>query len=144
MASFASTIGAVLACVVSRFIFRDYVQRRYEVRLKSINENMEREGVFYLFALRLIPYIPFVVINLVFGLTKIRFWTYAWVSWVGMIPGTLIYVNAGTQLSQLEQPGDILSVELLLSLLILGVFPLFAKKIINMIRRSRGAPNSSL
>jgi len=136
--SLASTLGAVLACFASRFVFRDFVQRRYESSLKRINENMEREGSFYLFTLRLIPYIPFVVINLVFGLTKISFWRYTWVSWIGMLPGTIIYVNAGTQLSQLEKAGDILSLKLLLSLLLLGIFPLLAKKTVSLIKRSKG------
>lgn len=138
IASLASTLGAVLASLASRFILRDYVQRRYASKLKGVNESMEREGAFYLFTLRLVPYIPFVVINLVFGLSKIRLWTYTWVSWIGMLPGTIIYVNAGTQLSQLEKPGDILSMKLLLSLLLLGIFPLLAKKTIQLIKRGKG------
>jgi len=135
--SLASTLGATLACLASRFIFRDYVQRRFASRLKRINESMEREGAFYLFTVRLVPYIPFFVINLVFGLTKIRIWTYVWVSWIGMLAGTIVFVNAGTQLSQLEKPGDILSADIIISFLLLGFFPLIARRMISFFKKGK-------
>jgi len=131
--SFASTIGATLAFLASRLLFRDSVQRRFGNKLRTINEGMAREGAFYLFALRLVPIFPFFVINLVMGLTPIRTWTFYWVSQVGMLAGTVVYVNAGTQLAALESVGGILSPEILGSFALLAVFPLIAKKVVAMV-----------
>ncbi len=135
--SFASTIGATLACLVSRFLLRDWVQSRFGDRLRAINSGVEREGAFYLFTLRLVPIFPFFVINLVFGLTPMRAWTFYWVSQVGMLPGTAVYVNAGTQLGQIETLSGLFSLELLISFALLGIFPLVAKKIVDFVKARR-------
>jgi len=128
--SFASSIGATLAFLVSRFLLRDWVQGTFGDKLKAINTGVEKEGAFYLFSLRLVPIFPFFVINLVMGLTPLKTVLYYLVSQVGMLPGTFVYVNAGTQLGQLEGAGGILSPGLLLSFALLGIFPLVAKKIL--------------
>lgn len=135
--SFASSIGATLAFLVSRYLLQDTVQKRFGDRLKAINEGIEREGAFYLFTLRLVPIFPFFLINLLMGLTTIRALTFYWVSQVGMFAGTLVYVNAGTQLGQLESLSGILSPSLLLSFVLLGVFPLIAKKIVDLVKARR-------
>lgn len=135
--SFASSIGATLAFLASRFIFRDSVQKRFGERLKTINAGVEREGAFYLFTLRLVPIFPFVLINLLMGLTPIKVRTFYWVSQLGMLLGTLVYVNAGTQLASLEHLSSILSPSILLSLALLGIFPLLAKKILAIIKQRR-------
>lgn len=137
LVSFASTIGATLAFLVSRFLLRDWVQNRFGNRLKTINRGIEKDGGFYLFTLRLVPVFPFFVINLVMGLTPIRTATFYWVSQAGMLAGTLVYVNAGTQLAQLDSLGGIMSFELLASFALLGVFPLLAKKILAVVQRRR-------
>ena len=126
--SFASSIGATLAFLASRLLFRDLVQRRFGDKLRAINHGMAREGAFYLFALRLVPIFPFFIINLLMGLTPIRTWTFYWVSQVGMLAATLVYVNAGTQLAQVADVGGILSPALLGSFALLAVFPLLAKR----------------
>lgn len=135
--SFASTIGATLAFLVSRYLLRDTVQKRFGDRLKAINEGVEKDGVFYLFTLRLVPVFPFFLINLLMGLTPMRAISFYWVSQVGMLAGTLVYVNAGTQLAQLESLSGILSPSLLLSFALLGVFPLLAKKLLAFIKARR-------
>lgn len=135
--SFASTIGATLAFLAARFVLRDWVQGKFGDRLKAINAGMEKEGGFYLFTLRLIPIFPFFVINLVMGLTPIRTWTFYGVSQIGMLAGTLVYVNAGTQLAQLDSLKGILSPELLASFALLGIFPLIAKKIVAVVKARR-------
>lgn len=132
--SFASTIGATLAFLFSRFLLRDYIQNRFGQQLASINKGVEEEGAFYLFTLRLVPILPFFVINLGMGLTPIRAWTYYWVSQLGMLAGTAVYVNAGTQLGQLESLSGILSPAILASFVLLGVFPLIAKKVIDVLK----------
>ncbi len=131
--SFASTIGATLAFLASRLLFRDSVQQRFGAKLRTINEGMAREGAFYLFALRLVPIFPFFVINLLMGLTPIRTWTYYWVSQVGMLAGTVVYVNAGTQLAAIESVGGILSPGILGSFALLAVFPFIAKKVVAVV-----------
>lgn len=135
--SFASTIGATLAFLSSRFLFRDAVQGRFGARLKAINEGVARDGAFYLFSLRLVPVFPFFVVNLVMGLTPIRTWTYYWVSQVGMLLGTVVYVNAGTQLAAIESLSDIASPALLGSFAALGLLPWAAKWIMAGLRRRR-------
>jgi len=132
--SFASTAGATLAFLASRFLLRDMVQSRFGERLRAINDGVSKEGGFYLFTLRLVPAFPFFVINLVMGLTPIRTWTYYWVSQLGMLAGTVVYVNAGTQLAQIESLSGILSPGLLASFVLLGVFPLIAKKIVEVVK----------
>jgi pyruvate/2-oxoglutarate dehydrogenase complex dihydrolipoamide dehydrogenase (E3) component/uncharacterized membrane protein YdjX (TVP38/TMEM64 family) len=135
--SFASSIGATLAFLASRFLFRDAVQRKLGDRLRAINAGVEREGAFYLFTLRLVPVFPFFAINLLMGLTPIRTRTFYWVSQVGMLLGTIVYVNAGTQLAQIDSLKGILSPGLLLSFALLGVFPLLAKKVVDWIKARR-------
>jgi dihydrolipoamide dehydrogenase len=135
--SFASTIGATLAFLASRFLLRDWVQGKFGDKLKPINEGVEREGSFYLFTLRLVPLFPFFVINLVMGLTPMRTLSYYWVSQVGMLAGTVVYVNAGTQIGQLESAAGILSPGILISFVLLGIFPLIAKRIIEVFNRRK-------
>ncbi len=134
LVSFASTIGATLAFLVSRLALRDWVQGKFGDSLKAINAGVEKEGAFYLFGLRLVPLFPFFVINLVMGLTPIKARTFFWVSQLGMFPGTIVYVNAGTQLGQLDSPAGILSPGLIASFVLLGLFPLIAKKIMSAIK----------
>lgn len=131
--SFASSIGATLAFLVSRFLLRDWVQAKFGDKLAAINAGIEKEGAFYLFSLRLVPIFPFFMINLVMGLTPLKATLFYLVSQVGMLPGTFVYVNAGTQLGQLEGLSGILSPGLLLSFALLGIFPLIAKKVLDLI-----------
>lgn len=132
--SFASTIGATLACFVSRFILQDWIQRRFGERLATVNQGVEREGSFYLFTLRLVPIFPFWMINLVMGLTRMKLRTFFWVSQVGMLPGTLVYVNAGRELGRIDSLGGILSSGLIFSFFMLGILPLATKKIMSWYR----------
>ena len=131
--SFASTIGASLAFVVSRYLFRESIQQRFGDSLKSVNDGIDKDGAFYLFALRLVPVFPFFVINLVMGLTPIKLKTFYWVSQVGMLAGTIVYVNAGTQLAQIDSASGILSPSLLVSFALLGLLPLIGKKVVALI-----------
>jgi len=135
--SFASTIGATLAFLVARFLLKDWVQQRFGRKLKAVNEGIRKEGAFYLFALRLVPLFPFFMINLVMGLTPIRTVTYYWVSQAGMLAGTIVYVNAGTQLAKIETLHGILSAEIIISFALLGVFPLLAKKALSLIKHRK-------
>ena len=132
--SFASTIGATLAFLISRFVLRDTIQNKFKDKLHAINAGVEREGDFYLFTLRLIPLFPFFVINLVMGLTPMKAWRFYLVSQIGMLPGTIVYVNAGSQLGALESLSGILSPSLILSFALLGIFPLLAKKLVSFIQ----------
>lgn len=137
LVSFASSIGATLAFLVSRFLLRDWVQNRFGDRLGAINRGVERDGAFYLFTLRLVPVFPFFLINLLMGLTPLRARTFYWVSQLGMLAGTAVYVNAGTQIGRIESLGDIVSPGLLISFALLGVFPLIARFVIERLRRKR-------
>jgi uncharacterized membrane protein YdjX (TVP38/TMEM64 family) len=128
LVSIASTAGATLAFLSSRYLFHDLVQRRFGQRLGAIHRGLETDGAYYLLTLRLVPLFPFFVVNLLMGLTRMRVWTYWWVSQLGMLPATVIYVNAGTALSEVQSPADVLSPGLLASLAALGVFPLLIKK----------------
>jgi pyruvate/2-oxoglutarate dehydrogenase complex dihydrolipoamide dehydrogenase (E3) component/uncharacterized membrane protein YdjX (TVP38/TMEM64 family) len=132
--SFASTIGATLAFLASRFVLRDWVQAKFGDKLRPVNDGIAREGAFYLFALRLVPAFPFFVINLVMGLTPIRASTFYWVSQVGMFAGTIVYVYAGTQLAQLTSLKGILSPGLLGAFVLLGIFPFLAKRAIGALK----------
>lgn len=132
--SFASTIGATLACFVSRFILRDWVQNKFKDKLETINRGIEKEGAFYLFTMRLIPAFPFFVINLVMGLTRMRLFTFYWVSQVGMLAGTIVYVNAGKELAKIDSLSGILSPSLIISFVILGLFPIGVKKLMGWYR----------
>ena len=132
--SFASTIGATLAFLASRWLLGGWVQARFGERLAALNAGIAKDGGLYLFTLRLVPALPFFVINLAMGLTPIRPLTFYWVSQLGMLAGTLVYVNAGTQLARIDSLSGIVSPGLLISLALLGVFPLVAKKLIDWVR----------
>jgi pyruvate/2-oxoglutarate dehydrogenase complex dihydrolipoamide dehydrogenase (E3) component/uncharacterized membrane protein YdjX (TVP38/TMEM64 family) len=132
--SFASTIGAVLAFLASRYVLADSVRARFGSRLAEVDKGIEKDGPFYLFTLRLIPAIPPAAINLLFGLTKMRPWTFYWVSQLGMLAGTIVYINAGTQLAKIESASSILSPALIGSFVLLGLFPLAAKKLVDTAR----------
>ncbi len=137
LVSFASTLGAVLAFLSSRHVLRDFVEARFAERLKPINAGLERDGAFYLFTLRMVPLFPFFAVNLAMGLTRIKTWTYAWVSQAGMLLGTIAYVNAGTQLATVESPSDAISPGILASFAALGILPWVTKGIVGVIARRR-------
>ncbi|MDC9501707.1 FAD-dependent oxidoreductase [Pseudoalteromonas sp. Angola-18] len=137
VASFASTVGATLAFLVSRYLLRDTIKQRFPERLDAIDAGVEKEGGFYLFTLRLVPVFPFFLINLLMGVTAIKVWTFYWVSQIGMLAGTFVFVNAGTQLAQIESLSGILSLDLILSFALLGVFPFIAKGILNVFKKRR-------
>lgn len=136
--SFASTIGATLAFLSARFVLRDWVQGKFGERLRAIDEGLEKDGAFYLFTLRLIPVFPFFVINLLMGLTRIKTRTFFWVSQLGMLPATIVFVNAGTQISRIESTAGLLSPALIASFVALALFPWAAKAIVALVTRSRG------
>jgi uncharacterized membrane protein YdjX (TVP38/TMEM64 family) len=135
--SFASSIGATLAFLTARHVLRDPVHARFGARLADVDRGIEKEGAFYLFTLRLVPLFPFFLINLLMGLTRMKARTFYAVSQLGMLAGTVVYVNAGTQLAKIESARGILSPALLGSFVLLGVFPLIAKKFVEAIRRRR-------
>jgi len=134
LVSFASSIGASLAFVISRYLFRETVEARFGSSLKAINDGIEKDGAFYLFALRLVPAFPFFVINLVMGLTPIKLKTFYWVSQLGMFAGTIVYVNAGTQLAQINSAAEILSAELIISFVLLAMLPFVGRVIVNQLK----------
>jgi uncharacterized membrane protein YdjX (TVP38/TMEM64 family) len=137
LVSFASSIGATLAFLTSRLLLRDAIQARFGDKLQPINDGIRKDGAFYLFSLRLVPVFPFFVINLVMGLTPIGAWTFYWVSQVGMLAGTIVYVNAGTELGKLESLAGILSPTLIASFVLLGLFPLIARKVVEKVNARR-------
>jgi len=134
LVSFASSIGATLAFLASRFIFRDMIEQRFGDKLKTFNENIDKDGPFYLFTVRLVPIFPFFMVNLVMGLTRIKTGVFYLVSQIGMLAATIVFVNAGTQLAKIDSLAGIVSPGLLLSFALLGIFPLIAKKIINLFK----------
>jgi uncharacterized membrane protein YdjX (TVP38/TMEM64 family) len=136
--SFASTIGATLAFLSARFVLRDWVQGKFGERLRAIDDGLEKDGAFYLFTLRLIPVFPFFVINLLMGLTRIKTRTFFWISQLGMLPATIVFVNAGTQISLIESTAGLLSPALIASFVALAFFPWAAKGIVALVQRSRG------
>ena len=133
--SFASTLGATLAMLAARYLLRDSIQARFGKRLDEINKGIEKEGAFYLFSLRLIPAVPFFALNLLMGLTRIRTWTYFWVSQLGMLAGTVVYVNAGTQIAKIDSLQAIASPALIGSFVLLGVLPLAVNKVLQFLKR---------
>lgn len=137
--SFASTIGATIAFLFTRYLFHDSVEAKFGERLQAVNNGIEKDGAFYVFGLRLVPYIPFVAINSLLALTKLRTWTFYWASQIGMLLGTIVYVNAGTQLATIKSLSDIASPALLLSFLLLGIFPILAKQLLNWLKRRKAA-----
>ncbi|TCS44018.1 TVP38/TMEM64 family protein [Reinekea marinisedimentorum] len=140
LANLSATIGATLAFLIARYVLGDWVQKKFADKIEPVNKGIEQDGAFYLFTLRLVPVVPFFVINVVMGLTKIRVWTYFWVSQIGMLAGAAVYANAGTQLAKLDSLSGILSAPLLASFVLLGVFPLIAKKAVSFFRNRRSQP----
>ncbi|WP_295489254.1 TVP38/TMEM64 family protein [Sphingorhabdus sp. EL138] len=136
--SFASTLGATLAFLSARFVLREWVQGKFGERLRAIDQGLEKDGAFYLFTLRLIPVFPFFVINLLMGLTRIKTGTFFWVSQLGMLPATIVFVNAGTQISLIESTSGLLSPMLIASFVALALFPWVAKGLVALVQRSRG------
>jgi len=135
--SFASTIGATLACFMSRFLLRDWVQSKFSDKIAKVNEGIEKEGAFYLFTLRLIPLFPFWMINLVMGLTKMPLLKFYWVSQIGMLPGTMVFVNAGKELAKIESVKGIFSPSLIISFALIGIFPIAVKKLVSFYRKRK-------
>ena len=135
--SFASTIGATLAFLSARFVLRDWVQGKFGTRLRVIDDGLQKDGAFYVFTLRLIPVFPFFVINLLMGLTRIKTPTFFWVSQLGMLPATIVFVNAGTQINRIESPAGLLSPALIASFAALAFFPWAAKGIVALLKRGR-------
>ncbi len=137
MVSFASTLGATLAFLATRYLFQDTMESRYPDKIKSVNEGIAKEGAFYLFAMRLVPLFPFFLVNIVMGLTKLPVLTFAWVSQVGMLAGTIAYVFAGTQLAKIDSLSGILSPGLIFAFAVLGLFPLIARKVMDKLRANK-------
>lgn len=135
LVSFASSIGSTLCFLLGRTLFKDWVQEKFGKGLKPFNDGIQKEGAFYLFSIRLIPLFPLFVVNLALALTPIKTWVFYWVSQVGMLAGTAVYVNAGTQLSKLENLSGIASPSLLVSFVLLGLFPLLVKKALPVIKK---------
>ena len=133
--SFASSIGATLAFLSSRFLLRDWVASKFGERMQAIDDGLARDGAFYLFTLRLIPLFPFFVVNLVMGLTRIKTPTFYWVSQIGMLPATVVFVNAGTQISQIESTAGLLSPMLMGSFVLLGCFPWIARGLVSIMQK---------
>ena len=139
LVSFASTIGATLAFLISRYLIGSWVQEKYKKQLAAFNEGFRKEGLFYLFGMRLMPVFPFFLINILMGLTPVKVWHYYIVSQLSMIPGTMIYVFAGTELGKLSSVSDILSPQIIIAFTLLGFFPLIAKKVMGYLRKRRKA-----
>jgi uncharacterized membrane protein YdjX (TVP38/TMEM64 family) len=139
----AATAGASLACLTSRYLFQDFVQRRFGSRIEGIHRGVDRDGAYYLFTLRLVPVFPFFLINLGMGLTRMPVRTFAWVSLVGMLPGTFVYVNAGTALASIDSARGILSPGVLISLALLGIVPLALRKLVQAFRREPASDRAS-
>ena len=139
VASFAASLAAMLAFFLSRFIFHDSIQRRFGERLAAVNAGIAKDGAFYLFSLRLVPVIPFFIINLVMGLSPIRLFTFYWVTQLGMLAGIMVYANAGTQIAEVENLSDIFTPDLIGSLALLGLFPLIGKKLVRWLRGRRAS-----
>lgn len=135
LTSFASSIGSTLCFLMSRFVLRDFVQNKYSKYLDKINKGINEDGIYYLFFLRLSPIFPFFIINLVFGLTKMKTMTFYIISQIGMLIGTVVFVNAGVQLSKISSMSDILSFNLILSFILIGLVPLIIKKLIQIIKK---------
>ena len=142
--SVSSAVGATIACSASRFLLRDWVQTKLADRLKKINEGIEREGKLYLFTLRLVPVFPFWLINLAMGLTSLPLRTFAWVSILGMLPGTIVYVNAGREIARINSPKEIMSPGVIISFVLIGIFPLVTKMVVNYIKKKRGVEHVNL
>jgi uncharacterized membrane protein YdjX (TVP38/TMEM64 family) len=143
LVSFASTIGATIAFLLTRYLFHDAVESKFGDKLKKLNQGIEREGAMYVFSIRLVPFIPFFVINSVMGLTSLKTVTFYWASQLGMLLGTAVYVNAGTQLATIETMGDIVDIRIVLSFLLLAVFPFIAKKLLTLVKGKDAVPGEN-
>jgi uncharacterized membrane protein YdjX (TVP38/TMEM64 family) len=137
LVSFASTVGATFAMLISRTLLRDWVQGRFAAQLTAVNEGLEKDGGFYLFSVRMVPLFPFFIVNLVMGLTRISAWQFYWVSQLGMLAATFVFVFAGTQLATVSSASDVLSPGLIGALSLLGLFPLIARKTMAWLARAR-------
>ncbi len=137
LVSFSSTIGATIVFLATKFIFKDYVESKFKEQFKKIDRGIEKDGIFYLFTLRLIPIFPFFLINILMGLTTISVFNFFWVSIIGMLPGTIIYVNTGTQLSKINSLKEIATPSVLFSLILLGLMPLIFKFLVNYLRENK-------
>ncbi len=135
--SFASSIGASLAFLISRFLLKDFFQKKFRNFFEKINQGVEKEGKFYLFTLRLIPAFPFFIINVVMGLTKIDLKSFYWVSQLGMLLGTVVYVNAGASLANVNNLSDILSFNIIISFVLIGIFPIITKKVLEFYNKKK-------
>lgn len=135
--SLCSTVGASIAFLTSKFLFYDFIQKKYKKQLVTINNEFINEGIFYIFALRLVPVFPFFVVNIVTSLLPIKLSTFFWVSMLGMFPATLVYVNAGNELSKINSFSDILSFQVFISFSLIGILPLTIKFLLNKIRRKK-------
>jgi len=138
--SFASSIGATFAFLISRYLLRDWVERRFGHRLRRLNEGIAREGGLYLFMVRLVPAIPFLLVNVGMALTCMRTWRYYWISQAGMLSGSLLFANAGTRLAEIKAPEDALSLRTMVAFALLGIVPIAAKKGLEALRRRRATP----
>ncbi len=137
LANLSATAGATLAFLISRYFIGSWIQRKFSDRIVLINKGIKRDGALYLLSLRMVPAVPFFVVNAVMGLTNIRVWTYIWVSQIGMLAGAAVYANAGTQLAKLDNLSQVFSPSLWLSFALLGLFPLFARKVIDWAKNNR-------
>jgi len=135
LVSIAASIGSTFAFLITRYLIRDRLEKMVGNKMEEINRGIEREGAYYLFTIRLIPLFPFFLINIAMAMTSIKAWTFLWVSYFGMLAGTAVYVNAGTQLASLESVSDILSLRIILSFTLLGIFPLLAKRLLDYLSR---------
>ena len=136
--SFASSLGATFAFLLSRYVFRDWVETRFAARIARIDEGVRREGALYLFMLRLVPAIPFMLVNAGMGLTRMRTWTYYWVSQLGMLAGTFLFANAGSRLADMSSPWDVFTPGIVGAFVALGLLPLAARKTYQALRRDGG------
>ena len=138
VASISATIGATLAFLSSRYLFRDWIEQKWGHRLRPLQRGLERDGGYFLFILRIVAVVPYFLINLGMGLTRIRTWKFIWVSWFGMLPVGFLYANAGTEIRQIQSPKDVLSPSLIMSLAAVGLFPLLVRFALRRISHSRG------
>jgi uncharacterized membrane protein YdjX (TVP38/TMEM64 family) len=141
LTSIGSTLGATLGCMVARFLLREVVEQKFPFAVERVNRGLREDGAYYLFALRLVPVFPFFLVNLAMGLTRLPLRTFFWVSQLGMLPATIVYVNAGTQLAKIRSAGDVLTPEIAGSLALLGLFPLLGRKIGNAVLRWHRKPS---
>ncbi len=137
LVSFASSIGATLAFIFTRFLFHDAIEAKFGDRLETVNQGIEKDGAFYVFGMRLVPLFPFVVVNSLLALTKLKAWTFYWASQIGMLAGTAVYVNAGTQLAQIDSLAGIANPKLIGSFVLLGIFPIIAKKALGFLQNRK-------